>query len=243
MKIVLFALLVAACLAGGLNTMEQNGQIKFSMDVHENSPVGLFLDGIIDPRQESNNKIQTFVKLANQYIPILESLANVDNGLEWHRTWHITILGVDVYVNYYFQLYVGWRVQPGTYSESSYEVTYTPFVWGTTWGNATGQTWPAMGTVNATLAYAHAYAPIGVTLYREGKICFGGRYTVEPVNLYTHVDAALKGCEAEIIDEIINGTPIHLGCNYTAPENFTLFNVNFTDPFTGDLIPETCFTF
>mgnify|MGYP006293385857 CR=1 FL=1 len=243
MKIVLFALLVAACFASGFNPREENGQIKFSMDVHENSPIGLFVEGLLDPRQETNNNIQAFLKLANQYIPILQSVSNMNNDLTYSRTYHINFAGVDVYVYYELQLIVGWRVKPGSYSSSFYEVTYTPFVFGETHGNATGQTWPAAGMVRGGLLFAHAYAPIGVTLYKEGKICFGGRYTVEPVGLRTDVSAALKGCEAEIIDEVIEGQPIHLGCNYTAPTNFTLFHLNFTDTYTGDLIPETCFTF
>ena len=243
MKFVLLALLVATCLASGFNTYEEDGQIKFRMDVHHTSPIGLVVEGLVDPRFESNNKIQAFVKLANEYIPVLESMAQNENSLKYERYWNYSVAGIDLSVYWYFQLIVGWTVQPGSSSANFYEVTYTPFVWGGTYGSLNGTTWPVVGSTGTGVQYVHAYAPIGVTLYKEGKVCFGGVWTVEPVALKTDVFVALNECWDEIIDEVINGVPIHLTCNYTVPQNFTLLNVNFTDTYTGDLIPEICFNF
>ena len=39
--------------------------IDFEMDVHKDSPIGLFVKGSISPKFETNNKIQAFIKLAN----------------------------------------------------------------------------------------------------------------------------------------------------------------------------------
>lgn len=239
MKIVFFALLVAVCFAG-FSTTEQDGQIKFNMDVHEGSPIGLVLEGLIDPRFEQNNKIQAFLKLANQYIPVLESMTNANNELKYSQDWHINFAGVNIDIHWYLQLIVGWKVQPGSSGSSFYEVTYTPFVWGGTFARVNGTTWPAVGSTRVGLQYVYAYAPVAVTLYREGKVCFSSGYTVEPVHLNTNLFAALNACQAEIIDEVIEQQPIHLDCNYTNPVNITLFNVNFTETFSGDIIGETC---
>jgi hypothetical protein len=243
MRIVLFALIVAAVFATGFKSYHEDGQIKFNMDVHYDSPVGIYLEGLVDPQMETNNKIQAFVKLANQYIPILESLGGQEGGLKYERIWHYSFAGVNIDVYWYFQLIVGWKVKPGSYSTNFYEVTYTPFVWGGTYGRVNGTTWPAVGSAGTGLQYVHAYSPIGVTLYKEGKACFGSTYTVQPVMLKTDINLRLNECWDEIIDEIIGGIPIHLTCNYTAAQNFTLFNVNFTNAYTGDLIPQICFNF
>ena len=242
MKIILFALLVAACLATSFSGTK-DGKISFDLDIHENSPIGMKMSGIIDPRNEKNNQIQAFVKLANQYIPVLQTLGKAQNEFTYSRDWHVTFMGVNIDIHWYFQLIVGWRASPGTSSASFYEVTYTPFVWGGTFGRINGTTWPAVGSTRAGLQYVHAFAPVAVTLYREGKICFGAGWVVEPISFHNRVFAALNECGAEIIDEIIDQQPIHLGCNYTAPVNFTLFNVNFTDTYSGDIIEETCITF
>lgn len=242
MKIVFFALLIAACFAG-LTTKAHDGQVKFNMDLHEGSPFGLVLEGLIDPKVATNNKIQAFIKLANQYIPVLESLAVKNNELKLAYDWQIRFAGVSIDVHWFVQLIIGWRVAPGSSSANFYEVTYTPFIWGGTFTRVNGTTWPAVGSTRVGLTYASAYAPVAFTLYREGRICFSARYTIEPVHLQTQLFAALNECSAEIIDEVINQQPIHLNCNYTNPVNVTLFNVNFTDFFVGDIIGETCIGF
>ena len=243
MKFILFALLLATVTVSGFSGKEENGQIKFNMDIHKESPIGLYVSGLLDPRVETNNKIQTFIKLANQYIPILESIANQANSLNYEYTYRITVAGLTLDVYVYLQLLVGWRVNPGSYSASYYEVTYTPFVFGHSALRLNGTSFPAIGSTKVGLVYADVSAPIGVTLYREGKICFGGRYSVNPIALQTDLFAALNACEDEIIDKIMNSQPIALRCNYTNPVNITLITKNFTNPYIGDLIPQTCFNF
>ena len=95
----------------------------------------------------------------------------------------------------------------------------------------------------AGLIYVDVSALIGVTLYTERKICFGGRYVANPVSLQTDLFAALNACQDEIIDKIINQQPIYLSCNYTNPVNFTLIQKNFTNTYAGDLIPQMCINF
>ena len=238
MKLVLLALLVALCVSSSI--VGKNNLIEFEVDSNEDSPVSIVMKGSINPRYAEQNNVQAFLKLANTYIPVLQGLANADKNLKYERYWNINVAGINLNVYWYFQLIVGWRAQPGSSSSNFYEVTYTPFVFGETSGRVNGTTWPAVGSSRAQLQYVLAYAPIAVTLYREGRVCFRARYVIEPIMFKNNVFAALQECQAEIIDEIINSVPIHLNCNYTAPVNITLFNVNFTESFSDDIIGETC---
>ena len=241
--IVILAIILAWSMSAPIKTSVVDNQINFSLDVHENSPLGLVLEGILDPREDSNNKIQAFLKLANQYIPILESFATQENELKYERYWYVQFAGVDLTVYWYFQLLIGWRVKPGSYSDNYFDVTYTPFAWGATYGSVNGTTWPYYGGLRAGTRYLTVYAPVGVQLYREGKICFGGTYTVEPVSAGIHMDGAPKECYDEVIDEILSGVPLTLNCNYISPINITLVDVNLTDTYSGEFIPQTCFNF
>lgn len=240
-SIIFFALVLAVVLCSPLKTYHEDGLVKFDLDVYQDAPVGLFMSGQIHPKDESLNKIQAFLKLANEYIPILESLAGQTNELKWERTWHYQIAGINLDVYGYFQLYVGWRVNPGGYTTDRFDVTYTPFVWGGTYGRVNGTTWPAVGSTEVGLQYVLAYAPISLTLYKAGKVCFKGSYGVEPIHMRQHLFAALNECHDEILDDLIDGhTIFDWKCNFTNPVNITIWNVNFTDPIHGDFIGETC---
>jgi hypothetical protein len=243
MKFTLLAVAMIVMVACASSPYYDDGKIKFNMDLHQDSPIGLIFSGSIDPRMETNNKIQTFLKLAGQYIPILEALQGLGNGLQYEYTYRISVMGITIDIYAYFQLYVGWQVTPGGSTPSSYEVTYTPFIHGWTKGRFNGTTWPAAAMTDTRIDYIKVNAPIGVTLYNNRRICFGGKYNYFPLSLRTEMFAALLGCEDEIIDELINQTPITLKCNYTNPVNFTLFDKNFTNAVTGNLIPETCFNY
>lgn len=240
-SIILFALIVAVCLASPMKTYEEEGMLKFDLDVHQDSPIGLMMKGQLNPQNESQNKIAAFLKLANHYIPILESLANQNGELTWTRTWRINFLGFNFDIIAYFQLIVGWRVFPGGYTTDRFDVTYTPFAWGFTSGSINGTSWPAVGSSSIELQYLHAEAPISVRLYRQGRFCFQGSYAVQPVHLRHKLYAALNECYDEIFDDLINGhTIFQWTCNYTNPVNVTIIDNNFTDPIIGNVIDETC---
>lgn len=240
----LIAVLLIAVQSSPINAYEQDKMIKFEYDMHQESPVGLYIEGLLDPRNDNQSKLQTFLKLANKYIPILESIAMNENSLKWERYWHFDFLGVNIDAYYYFQLIVGWRVNPGGITDDRFDVTYTPFVWGGTYGRLNGTTWPAVGSTEAGLQYVYTYAPISVQLFKAGKICFEGVYHVEPIIFRNHLFAALNECEDEILGDLIDGTSFpDWKCNYNSPVNITIWDINFTDPMSGAFIPQTCFDF
>ena len=167
MKIVLFIALIAVALASVVPTSD--GRIKFDLDIHKNSPIGIVLQGEVNPRDDTQNKIGAFIKLASEYIPILQGIADKENSLQYDRVWEINFMGVNLELVLHFDLIIGWTAQPGTAAANFYEVTYTPYVWGSVFGRANGTTWPVVGFTRGGVQYVHAYTPIAVTLYREGK--------------------------------------------------------------------------
>lgn len=241
--LVLLACLVALSIAANYNTYVEDKKIKFNYDVHKDLPLSLYVEGELDPRNENMNRIQAFLKLANKYIPILESLAGKQNDLKWERRWSIQFAGVNLDVYAYFQLMVGWKVNPGNYTMGRFDVTYYPFVYGTTFGRVNGTTWLAVGSTEVGLLYVLAYTPISLQLYNSAKVCFQGSYVVEPVRLRQHLFAALTECHDEVLDDIISGHPFDWKCNLTAPVNITIWDMNFTNMITGDFIPQTCIQF
>ena len=241
--IILFALLALAC-SMPFTMTKANDPVKFDFDIYEDSPIGFTMRGQIDPRNEQLNKIETFLRLAGQYIPVLESIASKDNSLTWRRNWNIVAFGFNINIDAYFQLIVGWKAEPGTQQGDRFDVVYTPFAWGRTSAGVNGTSWPVQGSTEAVLQYLYVYAPIALSLYQSGKVCFRGGYVVEPVTLYNHVYGSLKECQDEILDDLINGTPIFVWtCNMIAPVNTTLLNMTLYDGMVGDLIGETCINF
>ena len=153
-SIFFFALVIALACSAPFNVFKDEDKIKFDLDVYEDAPISLFMKGEINPRNEEDKKIQTFLKLANQYIPILETMSeSKENELKWERHWHIGVLGFNIDVSTYFQLIVGWRVNPGGYTTDRFDVTYTPFVWGGTYAQLNGTSFPAVGSTEVGLQY------------------------------------------------------------------------------------------
>jgi hypothetical protein len=204
------------------------------------------MKGHIDPENESSNKITAFLKLASHYIPILESINNEEGtNLEWGRTFHIPLGGFgSIDFTGYFTVCAGWRVFLNNnnlnMTTDHLDVSYAPYVWG--WGNGLlqGSTYPALGFYNATVYFSRAYALISLKIYETGNVCFGGSGHFWPVQLETSMSAALKGCAAEILTDVIEGTPITLGCNYSVPFNMTHLNISFTQNYTQTVIDNKC---
>lgn len=242
--VILLIAIIGMTMSAPISAYADENKINFAYDVYDSSPVGLTVKGVIDPLNETKNKIQTFVRLANQYIPILEALAGASNELKYEYFYRINVAGFvfDVYVN--FNLYVGWRVTPGGQTSDRFDVVYTPFVYGYAYNRVNGTSFPAVGAHEIGIVYAHAYAPIALQLFSSRKVCFQGSYVVEPVMVKNNLFAALNACENEILDKVIAGAGfLDFKCNYTNPVNVTLIEKNFTTRTAGDFIAQSCFSF
>lgn len=243
MKAIIAVTLLLAC-TYGLQITGEDGLIKFEMDAHQGSPVGLVMKGHVDPTNELNNKIETFLKLANTYVPLLESVNNQNNNLRWTDTWSFNIGIGTITFSGTFDIVVGWRVNLDNATDTDTQqlnVDYIPFVWGWANGLLQGDTIPAQGWYNATLWFARAYAPIGLDI-TANDVCYSGSASVLPVQLETTINSALKGCYSEIIDEVLAGEPIYLTCNYTAPFSQPHINLNFTNDYNNQFLNKDCIT-
>lgn len=81
MKVIIALACVLAC-SYAINMYGEDGLVKFDFE-KDDSPIGFSMKGEIDPHNDQNNKIQTFLKLAGYYIPILESMNSETNSLGW----------------------------------------------------------------------------------------------------------------------------------------------------------------
>ncbi len=222
------ALALAIAVATAFEVTGEDGLIKFNMNSGEESPIGFAMRGQLDPKDELNNKIETFLKLANTYIPILESTKNENNKLSWISNWFEINLGPLGSISGMgaFELVVGWRVYLNSNSvnmTTNYlDVTYSPFAWG--WTNATmvfnndaGRFAPLTGTYNATLWYVRSYVPISLNIHSDGSVCYSAFGQIWPVQLESTMNLRLQECKAEIITEVLEGIPITLDCSWSDP--------------------------
>lgn len=233
------ALALALAVASAFEVTGEDGLIKFNMVSDEASPVGFAMRGHIDPKDELNNKIETFLKLANTYIPVLESTKNENNKLSWISNWFSVNLGPLGSISGMgaFELVVGWRVilnSNNVNMTTNYlDVTYAPFVWG--WTNAslafapgTASFAPVQGTYNATLWYVRSYVPISLNIHSDGKVCYSAFGQIWPVQLESTMNMMLQECKAEIITDVLEGIPITLNCSWSNPCVQNHINYSFT---------------
>jgi len=243
MKTIIAVALLFAC-ASAFSIKGDEGLVKFELNAHEESPIGLVMKGHIDPKDETNNKIETFVKLASAYIPILESVKNENNNLKWTNNWHFNVGIGSISLHWNFEIIVGWKVRVNSndlnMTSDHLNVAYVPFISGFTNAGLQGDTYPARGYYNATLWFARAYTVIALQIFSSGNVCFEGTGYLWPVQLTSALSSALKGCKAEILDEVFNGIPIVFGCNYTEPFVTPHLDISFTQNFTEPLIGQTC---
>lgn len=244
MKTIIAVALLFAC-ASAFSIKGDEGLVKFELNAHQDSPIGLVMKGHIDPKDETNNKIETFLKLASTYIPILESVQNENNNLKWTNTWHLSLGGLgSISLHWNFEVIVGWKVRVNSndlnMTSDHLNVAYIPFISGFTNGGLQGDTSPARGYYNATLWFARAYTIISLQVFSSGNVCFEGTGYLWPVQLTSAISSALKECKSEILDEVFNGIPIVFGCDYTLPFVTPHLDISFTQNFTEPLIGQTC---
>ena len=242
MKVFWLALLLVACFAT-LQTRENNGQIEFSFDYNQDMPVGVHIEGIIDPFKDSDTKMQAFLRIGKKYIPFSNPIDSSYGQLTYQRQLTYKVGLMKFFILPIFGLYYGWLAEEGTNKDNFYEVIYSPFILTGFGAVAYFYGIGAHGGIAAILRLAQANATIYTTLYREGKACFRGNYTAYPVLFNSSAYVELLECQAEISDIFFGDFPSHFSCNSTPFDNFTIYEVNLTDTYIGDLFPETCIGF
>jgi hypothetical protein len=242
------SMIAIACLLAVATALTiQTGQktIDFEYNPVKDSIVGIVMKGSIDPKDEQNNKISTFLKLANTYIPILESLNNKDNNLKWvyNNVFSLGPLGTVGFCGS-FNFVVGWNVYVNSSMSATMgtylDVAYVPFAWGWADGNISINNYLAIGVYNSTLYYSRAYVIMNLQVYQTGEVCFAGNAFFWPVQLITNLSSSLVSCQDEVIMNLINQTPITFSCNASVPFNMTHLNISFTQNMTQGVVGTTC---
>lgn len=236
MKIIVFAILLIAVF--GASMVEKDGQLHFEADSHPESPIGMLMKGFVDPKDEGANSVQTFLRLAEQLIPLAQSKVNEKPGsLTYFRQWCTGAVGdafnVCIFVN--AELYIGWRVSQVGFT-GSYNVTYTPFTLFRAGANASASSYPAEVSYGAYFSIVDIQVPVNLLL-AQSQICYSARFAMLPTAAYTAIAANLLQCERSIPDM----TPWM--CSKITGAEFRHLEWDFTDAMFINLLPYTCFNF
>lgn len=235
--IIMLALVLAAVFAA--NVVEKEGKLHFEADSHPESPIGLLMKGLINPKNEGENNIQTFFRLAEQLIPLAQNSMSdkTSSNLKFTRFWCYGSAGDAISVCFYAnaELWVGWRVsQLGV--TGSYNVTYTPFTLFRAGGNASASSYPAEVSYGAYFGIVDLQLPINLLLAQR-QICWSARFALMPTSAYTSITTNLLQCQRSVPDL----TP--WTCDRVKGAEFRHLQWNFTDGLFINLLPYTCINF
>mmetsp|Transcript_25702 Transcript_25702/g.25514 ORF Transcript_25702/g.25514 Transcript_25702/m.25514 type:complete len:237 (-) Transcript_25702:49-759(-) len=194
-------------------------------------------EGQFGPFMRTKEKIEAFTKLANNFIPALEDLNTRSTSLEFRRIWHFNIFGVHIITRWEFILNVGWTVEQDQTTPGVLNVTYAPFILGYTylWNDINYYNFFEL-FIDPFVDLIHTQLPIEVTIHTGGKTCIRADYHLDPSYFYNYFTSRLQECKVEIIDELINWTPIIQGCHWIPDFNTTLPTINLYEGFSQPLL-------
>jgi hypothetical protein len=172
--------------------------IKFEKDSHEGSSLGVFTRGFFDPTASGESKIESFLRLANELIPLAEVKGQAEEPqgqkLGYYKKF---CTGVDgqLFNACFFasaELWIGWTVaQNGTVG--SYDVTYTPFTFLRAGANVSVESYPAEVGYGGYVSFVNIQIPI-FALLGQTQICYSGNFNFAPGSFYTQISTALLEC-------------------------------------------------
>ena len=237
MKIVILALVLAVAFSATM--MQKDGSIHFEQDSNPESPVGLFMKGKVNPRDDSDSNVETFFRLAEQLIPMAQSkLSDNEAGkLQYFRRWCFGNTGdaISVCINANAEWWVGWRVGHvgGT---GLYNVTYTPFTFLRGGFNASASSYPAEVSYGGYFSFFDIQVPVNLLL-SDTQICYSGTFNMYPTSAYTAINTNLLQCERSIPDRT------DWACDRIQGVEFRHLEWDITDRFTLAFLPYSCINF
>lgn len=240
MKIVIAITLCVALAAASVNYQEKDSQIHFDYDSHKDGLFGFLMTGVVDTVNDQENKVSTFLKLANEIIPLIDVSADgddaADHKLEYGQQWCFGNVGGVIYtcVNVQGTFWVGWMAYQNGLT-GTYDVTYTPFALAQFGGNATFATYPAQVGYGIYLNAIDIQIPIGISL-GQSATCYSGSFQFLPVALQSTIFTSLLECQ-EVLPEN------QYGCNYKIGATFNHLSYNFTTAQINSFLPRNCFNY
>jgi len=82
MKIVIAIAMIVALAACTVQYEEKDAQIHYDYDSNREGLFGFVMKGLVDPINDQENKISTFLRLANEVIPLIDVAADGDDSAE-----------------------------------------------------------------------------------------------------------------------------------------------------------------
>lgn len=218
--------------------------ITFEKDTNEEASIGIFTKGFFNPATTGEAKIESFLRLANELIPLAEiSSAN--------QTPEGTMLGfgrafctgqVGDLFNACFhasaELWVGWTVgQDFTNATSSFGVTYTPFTFLRAGANVSVESYPAEVGYGGYVSFVDITIPIFVSI-GSSALCYSGNFNFAPGSFFTQISTALLECEWVITDSGIPKT-----CGKVFGPNFQHLSFHLWNGFQSAFLSNSCINF
>lgn len=195
MKTIIVALLVVFALSA---------PFTFEKDSHEDSPIGVITRGFFDPSVSGEAKIEAFLRLANELIPLAEVKAPAEepigNKLSYGFYRCTGQLGdmFNACFNANAYILIGWTFAQGASASSNgagyaYNVTFTPYVQVYGGFNATVSSYPALVGYGIYLQLVNTMLPTYLTLGQDA-ICYSSLFSFQPAAVYTQIGTALLQC-------------------------------------------------
>ena len=82
MKIVIALALCLALATATVNYEQKDSQVHYDYDSNRGGLFGFLMKGVVDPINDQENRVSTFLRLANELIPLVDVLADGDDSSE-----------------------------------------------------------------------------------------------------------------------------------------------------------------
>ena len=180
-----------------------SAKVSFEKDSHESSPISILTKGFFDSSVSGEAKIQAFLRLANELIPLAEveapAAAPAAKKLGFFRNWCYGQLG-DMFsscFNANAGLYVGWTVSQTSVSATTgsqlYNLTYVPFVTLSGGFNVSVASYPAQVAYGIYLQIVNVQVPTYLAI-GQSAVCYSSMLNFQPGAIYTQIGTALLQC-------------------------------------------------
>ena len=234
MRLLVVAALLACAFSKG---------IEFAQDTNSASALGIFTKGFFDPTTSGESKIESFLRLANELIPLAEAkgrAAEQHGSRLGYSRYYCTGSDGDLFNACFYasaELWIGWYVwQNGTYLSNEWQVSYTPFTFLRAGVNVSVESYPAEVGYGAYVSVVDITIPLNGTVGQE-RLCYYGNFNFAPGSIYTQITTALLECYWDL-------TPVSGSmCNKVYGPNFEHLEYLLWDGYQNSFLPNTCFNY
>lgn len=176
--------------------------IAFEKDSHEGASIGVFTKGFFDPTASGESKIQSFLRLANELIPLAEvegQTATPEGQKLGFSKSFCTGTDGDVFNACVFasaEFWIGWSLNDGqacNITSGNFEVTFTPYTFLRAGANASVSSYPAVVGYGGYVQVVNIQIPIFASV-SSSNICYSGNFNFAPGSFYTQISTSLLEC-------------------------------------------------